>query len=133
MSGGGSGDRGDGDWRPTRPESKPTEGSKPGSGGGGGGGGGGANDACDIHEAATLNSPNRKVVATLRSGDVLDVVLRPGPPRQLVAEHNGSVAGSITSPQSTRIIQCINRDGRQYVAEVTSVRGGLCRVEIRPR
>lgn len=132
MSGGGGGDRGDGDWRPTRPESKPTEGGKPGSGGGGGEGGG-ANDPCDIHEAATLNSPNRKVVATLRSGDVLDVVLRPGPPRQLVAEHNGSVAGSITSPQSTRIIQCINRDGRRYVAEVTSVRGGICRVEIRPR
>lgn len=129
MSGGGGGERGDGDWRPTRPESKPG-GGKPGAGGGGGGG---AHEPCDIHEAATLNSPNRKIVATLRSGDVLDVVLRPGPPRQLVAEHNGSVAGSITSPQSTRIIQCITRDGRQYVAEVTSVRGGICRVEIRPR
>src|SRR5687767_7300964 len=135
MSGGGSSGRGDGDWRPTTPE--PTEsrtggGGKPGSHGGGGGGRGGE-DPCAIHEAATLNSPNRNVVATLRSGDLLDVVFRSGPPRQLLAEHNGSIAGSITSPQSTRIIQCISREGREYVAQVTSVRGGICRVEIRPR
>lgn len=129
MSGSGSGGGGGGDWRPTGgtgPSDQKTTGS-------GGKGGGTSRDPCHITELTTLNSPNRTVVTTLRDGDLLDVQLQAGPPRQLVAEHNGTVAGSITSPKSAQIIQCISRQGRAYVAEVRSIRGGLCQVEVRPR
>jgi len=130
MSGGGDG--GGEDWRPTSPPEQPKK--KPsGTGGSGGGGGGTPGDACDITEFTTLNSPNRQVVSTLRVGDLLDVELRIGPPRQLVAQQNGTIAGSITSPKSTQIIQCISRQHRAYVAEVKSIRGGVCQVEVRPR
>jgi hypothetical protein len=130
MSGSGSGSGGDGSWRPTGATER--SGQKPG-GERGGSGSGKSGDACDITEVTTLNSPNRTTVTTLRVGDILDVQLQAGPPRRLVATHNGSVAGSITSPKSTQIIQCITREGRAYVAEVRSIRGGLCQVELRPR
>jgi hypothetical protein len=121
MSGGG-GPSGPEDWRPTAPIEKP--GQKPGIDQGGGGGGGGTpRDACDIIEATTLNSPNRTMVATLRVGDILDVDFRAGPPRQLLAIRDGAIAGSITSPKSAQIIQCITRNARAYLAEVRSIRG----------
>ena len=127
MSGSGSGDS---NWRPTGSTESP--GSKSGSGGGGGGGGT-SGEPCDITELTTLNSPDRTVVSTLRTGDVLDVRLHAGPPRQLVAVANSAVAGSITSPKSAQIIQCISQKGRAYVAEVRSIRGGLCQIEVRPQ
>jgi hypothetical protein len=123
MSGGGGG----GDtWRP---EPKPTPRPK--------GGGGGENvppDPCNIVETTTLNSPNRTVVTTLRTGDLLTVVFQAGPPQRLVAEHSsGATAGSITSPSMLQIIQCITQGGHGYVAEVLSVRGAICQVRVRPR
>lgn len=127
MSGSGGGD---GNWRPTG--SAETPGTKTGSGSGGGGGGT-SGEPCDITELTTLNSPDRTVVATLRIGDVLEVRLQAGPPRQLVAVAGSAVAGSITSPKSAQIIQCISQKGWTYVAEVRSIRGGLCQIEVRPK
>lgn len=122
MSGGGGGN-----WRP-----EPTPVSKSSKGGSGSGGGSGGDDPCNLVEATTLNSPDPGVLATLRAGDQLSVILQAGPPRRLVARtKSGDVAGSITGPSMAQIIQCIG-DGRAYVAEVTSVRGGLCRIEVRP-
>jgi hypothetical protein len=72
-------------------------------------------------------------LATLRAGDILNVDFQPGPPRRLVAVHAGSVAGSITSPHSPQIIQCISRNGRVFVAEVIMIRGGVCQVQVRPQ
>lgn len=132
MSGGGGGG---GPWRPEEPI-PPTK--RAGSGGTGGGGpdDGGLppDDPCAITERATLNSPNRTVLGTLRAGDLLDVAYQPGPPRLLVAQTAaGLVAGSITSPSMLRIIQCISQHNRQYVVEVLSIRGAVCEVQIRPR
>ena len=125
MSGGGGG--GGGEWRP-----KPKPAPKPKSGGDIGGGDV-PPDPCNIIEATTLNSPNQTVVATLRTGDLLDVVFQPGPPQQLLAQHSsGAVAGSITSPSMLQIIQCITQSGIQYVAEVVSVRSAICQVQLRP-
>ena len=126
----GSGGSGGGEWRPT----SPAERSDHEAGGGSGGRGGGASsDVCDITEITTLNSLNRTVASTLRVGDVLDVELKVGPPRQLLATRTGAVAGSITSSKSAQIIRCIKRENRAYVAVVITIRGGLCKVEIRPK
>lgn len=117
MSGGGGGD-----WRPPAG----------GGGSGGGGGGGDPTDPCDIHDVTNLNSPNQAVVRTLKVGDLLHVHLNPGPPRVLeVQDISGNVAGSITSAALPRLVQCI-RQGRRYVAEVLTVRGGIVSVEVRP-
>lgn len=128
MSGSGGGGGG-GDWRPTtfqRPDPQPDS-DRPGDNGLS------SNDPCDITEVTLLNSPNRTVVSTLRAGDQLEVELRPGPPRQLLAVHGNQVVGSITSPKSAQIILCIRRENHAYFAVVRSIHGGLCEVKIRPK
>ena len=117
MSGGGGGN----DWtivgRPALP-------------GGGGGGDGPDADPCDIVSLTNLNSPNAAVVGTLRPGDMLGVRLQAGPPRLLLAETGaGRIVGSITSAAMPRIIACIHK-GETYVADVVTVRGGICQVRI---
>lgn len=87
-------------------------------------------DPCDIISLTNLNSPVPAVVTALRSGDVLDVHLQVGPPRILQARTSaGLVAGSITSPEMARIIECI-RQGVVFVADVMSVSGGICQVRV---
>ena len=99
-------------------------------GSGGGSGGGGQPDPCDIVSVTNLNSPNPAAIRTFRPGDVLQVAYQAGPPRLLLATTSaGVVAGSITSAEMPRIIACINK-GVGYVAEVLSVRGGLCQVRV---
>ncbi len=89
--------------------------------------------ACDLIENTTLNSPNRTVIATLRQGDLLDVHLDSGPPQKLLAlTLTGSTAGSITSPSMLQIITCI-KAGHAYQAEVLSIRGAVCQIQIRPK
>lgn len=122
MSGSGGGG---GDWRPDPiPVSPKTK-------GGGGGGDGGPPDPCDISERTNLNSVDRMVLASLRAGHVLRVVYQAGPPRRLVAMNAANeTVGSITSPAMAQIIQCIQA-GVSFEAEVLSIRGALCQVEVR--
>ena len=109
----------------TRPQPEP-------SGRGGSQGGAESSDPCDINEVTTLNSPNRAILSTLQSGDELNIELEMGPPRQLLAKREDEVAGSITSPNSARIIQCIRSEHRQYAAIVLLIIGGRCDVKIQP-
>ena len=124
-----SGSGGGGEWRTTGPPRSDQQ----ADGGADDNSGGPSSNACDITEVTTLNSPNRTIVSTLRPGDTLDVELRIGPPRQLLATRGDEIAGSITSPKSAQIIQCIRREDRAYVVVVRTIRGGLCQVEIRPK
>lgn len=124
MSGGGGGG---GAWRP---EVKPSPGPSTGAGGGT------VTTPpapCNIVETAVLNSPDRTVLASLRPGDVLDVVFLPGPPQRLVAQASQGIAGSITSTSMPQIIQCMTQGGYSYVADVMTVHGGICQVHIHPR
>ena len=103
------------------------------SGGGGGGyvgdgAGGGSGDDCDIVEKVPLNSPKKTVLATLKVGDDLDVVLVS---KSLIARSKaGNDAGSLTPKSLARLIACIEK-GNDYVASVVKVVGGACEVEIR--
>ncbi len=122
-----SGSGGGGSRTPSSREQPPR---RPTLGGTGGRNGGASGDPCDITEVTTLNSPDRRVLVTLRDGDELAIELREG--RRLVATSGGRVAGSVTSASHARIVQCMH-DGREYQAVVLSVRGGACDVRIRPK
>ena len=105
----------------------------PGSGGRGKGGRGGAEcDPCNLVERTALNSPVMAVLSRFRPGMILDVELDTGPPPRLVAKDSGQTAGAITSRSMAQIILCI-QGGRSYEAEVLSVNGGLCVVEVRSK
>jgi hypothetical protein len=115
MSGGGGG--GSYDWRP----------------GGDGLGGASASDPCEIVEETILNSPNREILRTLETGEVLTISYVSGPPPQLLVLQADTTAGSITSPSMLAIIRCIESEGRMYQATVLSVLGAVCKVRIEPR
>ena len=100
--------------------------------GGGSRDGGTAGDPCNVVETTRLNSPDKGVLVTLREGDVLEIKLREEAPRRLLAKRGNNVAGSITSPKHSQIVQCI-REGREYEAVVRSVRSGACEVRIQPK
>jgi hypothetical protein len=104
-----------------------------GSGGGGGGGGGHVSEGmnCSALTFRTpLNSPKPDVLATLSVGDRLRVVLVPPKGPVEVRTTKDRVAGSITSIQMVQLMNCINK-GYEYEAEVKSLSGGRCDIEIR--
>lgn len=118
MSGTGGGD----DWRPPPDDGGPGGEEHPTP----------VDDPCNIEEATTLNSPQRQVISQLGVGTKLGIQLQMGPPRRLLAvTADGSVAGSITSPNMGRIIQCLAA-GKAFRATVRSVRGGICAVLVHP-
>jgi hypothetical protein len=111
-----------------------------GSSGGGGGSGGGrefppvkTGDNCEKLDVPTLlNSPVPTVVANLKKGDRLEVVLRKaGSLARLEAvDSRGKVAGSLTPNELLQIVRCIE-DGHDYVAVVMSdPAGGAVKVRI---
>ena len=120
MSGGGGG--GGGDWRPSAiPVGKPSS--------GGNGGSTPPNDPCALSEVTNVNSPDPKVVPTIKTGEYLDVVLDAGPPARILVRKGSDVLGSITSSQMRQLIECL-QNGRRYKATVLTVRGGMVQVRI---
>ena len=91
-------------------------------------------DSCEtLSQQTTLNSPQRAVLSHVKKGTVLEVsVNKTGKAVTVEALFSGQVAGTITSSIIQRLAECIEK-GYQYVAEVTDVEGGACRVHIRLR
>jgi len=102
-----------------------------GSGGGYGGGGGGEELSCAaLVIRTTLSSPKPDIVRTLHETDDLKIV-KEGSSGPVVAKtRDGATAGSITSGQLLRLMQCID-DGYTYVAIVRSIDKGKVDVEVR--
>jgi hypothetical protein len=104
-----------------------------GSGGSqkGGGGKGKASAAFDCRSfraTVSLRSPDPKVLANVRVGQSLRVVLGGGG-RAVVAKANGRTAGSIVLPELDSLVACLTK-GIEYSAKVLSVEGGACVVEV---
>lgn len=104
------------------------------SGSGGGGGGGGVppnNSPCEtLRFEAQLTSPQPAVVATLRPGEVLDIVVASmGGLAVVQVLKAGQVAGGLTGPDATRLRNCVDQ-GHAYNASVVSVNGGQVRVRV---
>lgn len=105
-----------------------------GSGGGGYGGGFATDEvACDRLAFDTqLSSPKSAVVAQINIGDVLSVTLdQQGAAQVVVIKRGNDIAGGITSPKMTRLLECI-RQGTRYQATVTAKSDGQVSVRISP-
>lgn len=82
--------------------------------------------------STVLGSPKKTVLALLRKGQFLKLVVNTTPTKVVVATTNtGQIAGTITT-MSQRLIECIE-DGNSYDAEVTQITGLQCNVNVRPK
>ena len=99
------------------------------------GGGGSINRPSDNEDCANLvintnlASPKADVIAKLKVGDQLSVeaASEQGP---IQALRGRSVAGNIVSREQVRLLNCLNQ-GTAYIAEVLSITGGQCKVQVR--
>src|SRR5690349_9995251 len=79
-----------------------------------------------------IATPIPGVVSTLKKGDILEVsVASATGPINLITS-KGKLAGSILSRNQARLLSCIN-SGTEFVAEVISVKGAHCEVQIRAK
>jgi hypothetical protein len=62
---------------------------------------------------------------------VLNVRLQTTPQTAVVVEHKGAVAGALTGVKISSLINCL-QNGYAFEAEVISVVGGKCTVEVKP-
>ncbi|MFL5897647.1 MAG: hypothetical protein ACJ76D_04175 [Solirubrobacterales bacterium] len=106
------------------------------SGGGGGGGPGGgfepAGDRtpCDQLKFRTSVASPQPAADALNNGDVLRVVLEPGPPVVIhLVDGNGDVVGSLIT-RVADLLRCI-QDGFSYEADVRVINGGDFQVDVR--
>jgi hypothetical protein len=106
---------------------------------GGGGGGGpigptppGPMDCDSLVFKTVLNSPKAAVIAKLKPKDWLDLDLQDEEGPVVAITEAAEIAGSITAPHLTDLIRCMNA-GHEYVAQVLSVNGGRCEVQVRPK
>lgn len=87
---------------------------------------------CDqLSFTAIINSPQPVVIGGLKQGDVLNVRLQSAPQTAVVVEYNGAVAGALTGVKIASLINCLH-NGYTFSAEVISVVGGKCTVEVKP-
>lgn len=102
-----------------------------GSSGGGGVGGPATHADCELLKFdAQLTSPKPAVVATLKVGEALNVVVAEMNGQVVVqALKNGQLAGGLTGPDAARLRDCIG-EGHNYSASVLSVNGGQVRVRV---
>lgn len=112
--------------------SSPRGGGSGGGPGGFGGPGGGPSsvDCAQLSFVTTLGSPDPAVVASIRMGDICDVVLVPHPTSRIVVmtRPSGVVLGAITSNWED-LLGCLGK-GVQFVAEILST-GSPVRVLVR--
>jgi hypothetical protein len=89
--------------------------------------------SCEAVRTAPLNSPQPAVVATLKVGDRLYVVLdmSSGRPVLQVRDATGAVAGSLTFLGHLALIDCISQ-GFSYEAVVLTISGGNIQLRIEP-
>lgn len=81
---------------------------------------------------AVINSPQPPIIRQLQVGDVLEVKLQTHPQIAVIVEHQGSVAGALTGTKVNSLINCL-QNGYEFEAEVHSLSGGNCTVDVRPK
>lgn len=86
----------------------------------------GGND-CTFRDVTIVASPKAAVLAKAAKGDVLLVAIVDD---ALVVLREGDILGSLAFPAALRLRSCIEK-GFNYEAEVLSIDGGRCQVEIR--
>ena len=90
------------------------------------------NDCLIIDEETRLQSPVPEVISTLKPGDILTLKTTAGRAPVVAVNALGKTAGSIVPSSLSSLIRCIE-NGFSYVANVISIRGGICIVHIVPK
>jgi hypothetical protein len=86
---------------------------------------------CDqLSFLAIINSPQPAVISRLKKGDVLKVAFQASPQPAVVVEYKGAVAGTLTGTKISNLISCL-QNGYTFEAEVISIVGGKCTVEVK--
>lgn len=117
------------DWRPEpKPKKVVAKGQDGGLIGEAATSAGVVSDPCDINEVTPLASTQALVLATLKAGDTLSIVLEGS---TLQAKCAAGIAGVITSPAMLQLIKCMEHYNEAYEAEVLTISKGLCRVRVR--
>jgi hypothetical protein len=80
---------------------------------------------------SAVNSPQPALLANLKVGSVLKVKLQTSPQTAVIVEHKTKTVGALTGPKVARLIDCL-LNGYTFEADVLSVAGGECQVEVRP-
>jgi hypothetical protein len=105
--------------------------SGPSSGGEGYGGGSGPRYTdCKLDIITHIATPNPAVIATLKVGDVLDVVLQAARGPVVLITKTKQQAGGILPDAIAELIQCIS-EGNNYQAKVIDKKGGNVQVRIK--
>lgn len=95
-----------------------------------GSGGGGRPFDCETFKTrASLRSPRKEVIETLKKGDILRLDLDNDALPILAKTEDNRTAGSIVVAQQQELADCI-RTGHVYTAAVLSVEGGSCILDI---
>jgi hypothetical protein len=92
----------------------------------------GGTDCTRLAKELILSSPQPQVIRSLRQGEILEIDFDAPPGDKVIVAktQRGQIAGSVTGEQRLRTCMI---EGYRYVAEVLSVSGGACRVQIRYR
>jgi hypothetical protein len=91
-----------------------------------------AGNPCDtLSFRAAVNSPQPALLAKLKVGSVLTVKLQTSPQTAVIVELKTKTVGALTGPKVARLINCL-QNGYTFEADVISVTGGECQVEVRP-
>ncbi|MCD2204539.1 hypothetical protein [Halobacterium sp. KA-6] len=83
---------------------------------------------CFLHSRATLASPNPERLSEVSVGEVFSVEIQDG--SLCVVNSQNERVGSLAKPWSNIIKGCVE-SGWEYEAEVTSIDGGVCEVDVR--
>ena len=89
------------------------------------------NENCqDLVVNTNLASPVFEVIEDLARGNILTIQAASDQGPLQALDEEGRLAGNIISREQVRLLTCI-LDGTNYIAEVLSVNGGQCSVQIR--
>lgn len=80
---------------------------------------------------AQINSPQPAGLASITVGAILMIQLAPAPKTAVLALYQGQPIGSITGSSVTNLINCL-LNGYLFEAEVVSIFGGSCTVNVGP-
>lgn len=90
-------------------------------------------ESCDTLAFRTaLNSPQPNVLGNLRVGEVLDVALSALPHQRVNVLKSGTIVGTLTGHAVPALIRCL-QNGYGFEAQVSEIKGGDCKVLVRPR
>lgn len=87
-------------------------------------------DCNSLNIRTQIASPNPKVIATLKVGDVLKISVTPPRGPATFVTNKKEVAGAMLPGDLHKLIDCIN-EGHEYIAKVVDIKGANCQVLIK--